>query len=76
MSEHIDTKHKLKSICDIKTFEELLDHCVLTEEDKTLIRLHYLQEKELNFIADKLGFSESTVKRKHKKILAKLNKLL
>lgn len=76
MSEHIETKHKLKSIYSLKTFEDLLENCTLTEEDKTLMRLHYLKGKELGFIADELGYAESTIKRRHKKILQKLNKML
>lgn len=76
MSEHINTKHKLKEICEVKTFEDLLNSCTLTEEDKTIIRLHYLKGKDLAYIADILGFSESTIKRRHKKILIKLNKII
>lgn len=55
---------------------ELLESCTLTEEDKEIIKLHYVQGKNLGFIADTLGYSESTIKKKHKKILSKLNKLL
>lgn len=75
-SQHIEAKHKLKSIYDVKTFEDLLDSCVLTEEDKTIIKLHYLKGKDFGFIADDLGFAESTIKRRHRKILSKLNKML
>lgn len=75
-SDHINTKKKIKSIYSVKTFEELLQSCVLTEEDKTIMRMIYLKGKSLSFIADELGFSESTIKRKHKTILSKLSKLI
>lgn len=75
-SDHINTKKKIKSIYSVKTFEELLQSCVLTEEDKTILRMIYLKGKPLSFIADELGFSESTIKRKHKTILSKLSKLI
>lgn len=73
-SDHINTKKKIKSIYSVKTFEELLQSCVLTEEDKMIMRMIYLKGKSLSFIADELGFSESTIKRKHKTILSKLSK--
>lgn len=76
MSEHIETRRKIKSIYDIKTFNELLDNCVLTEEDKTIMTLHYLKGKDFRYIADELGFAESTIKHRHKKILSKLNHML
>lgn len=76
MSEHIETKHKIQNIYSVKTFEELLENCTLTEDDKTIMRLYYLKGKDLRFIADELGFAESTIKRRHKKILSKLNKML
>lgn len=75
-SDHINTKKKIKSIYSVKTFEELLQSCVLTEEDKMIMRMIYLKGKSLSFIADELGFSESTIKRKHKTILSKLSKLI
>ena len=76
MSEHIETRRKIKNICDIKTFNELLDNCVLTEEDKTIMTLHYLKGKDFRYIADELGFAESTIKHRHRKILSKLNHML
>ena len=75
MSEHIDTRSKIQDISSVKTFEELLENCILTDEDKMLMRLHYLNGKDFRFIGDSLGFSESTIKRRHKKILQKLNKM-
>lgn len=75
MSEHIDTRRKIQDISSVKTFEELLENCILTDEDKVLMRLHYLNGKDFRFIGDSLGFSESTIKRRHKKILQKLNKM-
>ena len=76
MSEHIETRRKLKDIYSIQNFEDLLESCTLTEEDKTILRLHYLKGKDFRFIADELGYSESTIKRHHKKILSKLNNML
>lgn len=76
MSDHIATRTKIKSIPRVSTLVELLDSCTLSDEDKTIIKLHYVQGKNLGYIADTLGYSESTIKKKHKKILCKLSKIL
>lgn len=70
------TQHSLKEIPDIKTFEELIEQLTISEEDKTLMRLHYIEDKNFAYIADVLGYSESWVKRKHLRILKKLNKII
>ena len=75
-SEHIKTRNKVKEIASITTFNELLDACTLTDEDKEILKMHYLQGKDFRYIGDTLGFSESTIKKRHKKALQKLNKLL
>ena len=40
MSKHIETRRKLKSIVLKSDFEHLLDICIMTEEDKALMRMH------------------------------------
>lgn len=75
-SEHIKTRNKIKTIASITTFNDLLDGCTLTDEDKEILRMHYLQGKDLQYIGDMLGYSESTIKKRHQKALQKLNKLL
>lgn len=75
-SEHIETRHRIQGICSIKSFEDLLSASTLSEIEKNLLRLHYLEGKDFRFIGDELGFAESTIKKKHRKILSKLNRLL
>ena len=75
-TEHIKTRNKIKSIASIASFNDLIEACTLTEEDKEMLRLHYLQNKDFRYIGDMLGFSESTIKKRHRKALQKLNKLL
>ena len=76
MSEHIDTKHKLKEIASISSFTELINSSTISDTDKQILQLHYIHEKDFRYIGDMLGFSESTIKRRHKKALMKLSKLL
>lgn len=75
-SQHIETRRKLKNICEVSTFENLINNCTLSDTEKTILRLHYLKGKDFRYIGDELGFAEVTVKKKHKKILQKLNKPL
>lgn len=76
MTEHIRIRAKLKEITEIKTFSELLDRCILSENERRIMDLHYLEDKDFRFIGDALGFSEGAIKKKHRKILKKLNNLL
>ena len=76
MSEQIETRKKIKGIADISSFYSLIDHTVLSDTDKQILVLHYLKEKDFRYIGDMLGYSESTIKKRHRKILAKLSRLL
>lgn len=53
-----------------------LNKSMISDEEKELMRLHYIQKKDFRFIGDTLGYSEASIKAKHRKILKKLNKLL
>lgn len=75
MSTHLDTRRKLKDIPDISRFDDLLERSTLTDEDKELLRLHYLKGKDFCYIGDLLGYAETTIKKRHIKALAKLSKL-
>lgn len=76
MTEHIETRTKLKEIVEIQTFSDLLDRCILSKEDRRIMELHYLQDKDLRYIADLLGYSEGTIKKRHRKVLKKLKQIL
>lgn len=75
MTDHVLTKRKLKDIPDIKSFSDLIDAVKISDEDKEILRYIYLQEKNINWIADTLGFSPNTIKRKHAFALKKLSML-
>ena len=76
MSKHIETRKKVKEIADISSFHTLINSTTLSETDKQILVLHYIEDKDFRYIGDMLGFSESTIKRHHKKALVKLSKLL
>lgn len=76
MTEHVKTRAKVKKIPRVSTFNQLLDDCMISPEEKTMMRLYYIEKKDLRYIGDQLGYTEVTMKRWHKKILQKVNKLL
>jgi len=76
MSKHIETRNKIKNIASVKSFHELIDSAMLTEQDKKMLELYYIVGYDFRMIGDILGYSESTVKRRHRKALAKIGKLL
>lgn len=75
-SEHIATRQKLKDIADVKTFNDLLDRCILTEQERSILEQHYLHGRNFLSIAMEMGYSEDAVKHKHQKILKRIKKLL
>lgn len=76
MTEHIKTRKVIKDIATVSTFEEILAVSTLSEEDKYIMRQHYLHGKDFAFIADSLGYAEITIITKHRKIIKKLSKIL
>lgn len=75
-TEYIKMKRKVKEIPDIRSFNSLLEASTLSDLDKEIVRMYYLQERDFSYIADSLGYNEQTVKAKHKKAIIKLSKLL
>ena len=72
MSAHIETRRKLKDMSLVADFEDVLSRCMLSDEDKAMLRMHYIQQESLAFIGDKLGYTERTMKARHKAALKKL----
>ena len=73
--ENARTRRKLKEIETIDSFRELIDALNISDEEKTILELYYLKQKSITYIADALGMSESTVKRKHSKVLKKIGRI-
>lgn len=76
MSAHIDTRRKLRQIELVQDFESLLSLCTLSDADKEILRLHYIQQKDFRYIGDMLGYSETSIKKRHKEALRKISKAL
>lgn len=69
-------RRKVKQIGSFKSLNDLLESSTLSELDKQIVILHYVKEKNFAYIGDELGYSESGIKKRHKKILTKLGQLL
>lgn len=76
MAQHMEIKKKVKSINEKTTFNAILENSMLSEKEKTLMRMYYIDKHDFNFIADTLGYSKTGVLRMHKRILSKLESLL
>lgn len=71
-----ENQKKVKRNGSVEEFNDLLERTMLSTEEKQILILYYKEQKTLTYIADFLGMSEITVKRKHKKLLMKIGKLL
>ena len=76
MSKHIDIKHKVKNINKKVDFYNLLEESMLSDNEKKMMELYYVQKKPLDVIADELGYSPQGISKMHKRILNKLESLL
>ena len=73
--ENAETRKKLKGISSVDEFRRILERTMLSDEEKQILILYYKEKKSLAYIADELGMSETTVKRKHRKMLMKLGSI-
>jgi len=75
MTKHIETRRRLKSIASLEEFNRLVNSCVLSDEERQIIEMHYLKGKPFGYIADMMGYSESCIKKRHQRIICRLEKL-
>lgn len=72
MSDHIEIRKRLRNITSVAEFEKLLNSRMITDTDKKILEMHYIDNKPLSYIGDMLGYSESYVKKRHRYILRRL----
>lgn len=70
---HIKTRKALKELPEVSDLEFILNHVLLSKEDKMIIRMIYLEGRDINYISDTLGFSVSVIKTRHRKALSKID---
>lgn len=76
MTKHIELKHKIKSINRKTDFDSLLEESMLSDTEKQMMNMYYKENKQIEYIADVLGYSPQGITKMHKRILKKLESLL
>lgn len=71
-----ENQKKVKRNGSVEEFNDLLERTMLSTEEKQILILYYKEQKTLTYIADFLGMSEITVKRKHKKVIDENRKIV
>lgn len=59
-------KDRVRCIKNVRLFEDLLCRLMVSDEDKEILRMIYKEHKSFSYIADTLGYSEGTIKRRHR----------
>lgn len=75
-SEHIETGRKLKQKASVADFEEILSRCAISDNEKKVLRMHYVQKQDFQFIGDTLGVSKWTAMQWNRAAIEKLSKVL
>ena len=74
MTEHMIRKHALECMNKAE-LEAVLNSLVLSEDERTVMKLIYLKRKPLGYIADIMGYSESGIKKIHCRVIKRLKNL-
>lgn len=75
MSKHLEVKHEVQKKKRTE-FNELIEEAMLSEIEKSLMKMYYCERKDLGYIADVLGYSKAGIIKMHKRILKRLESLL
>ena len=60
----LDTRHYLSSIESVDEFNSLLEACMLTDIEKRIARMRFINGWSISRIAAEVNYSERQVKRK------------
>ena len=76
MTHHLQTKHKLQQIPSKMEFNSLLEECMLSDKEKLLMKMYYVERKDFDYIADELGYSKAGIIKMHQRILKRIEALI
>ena len=76
MTNHIKTRNKLKQIPTKMEFNSLLESIILNDKEKQLMHMFYVEQKDLDYIADVLGYTKAGVAKMHQRILKRIEALI
>ena len=72
MTKHTEIRKKLMEIPLVQDFNALLDRCTISDTDKEILRMHYNQNLTFGEIGERMGYSDTTLRRRHQKALGKI----
>ena len=75
MTKHMKVKHEVQRVKRTE-FNELLEEAMLRDSEKAMMRMYYVEKKDLGYIADTLVYSKAGVIKMHQRILKQLESLL
>lgn len=76
MTDHIKTRNKLKRIPTKIEFNSLLESIILSDKEKQLMQLYYVEQKDFDYIADLMGYSKAGIIKMHQRILKRIEALI
>ena len=76
MTDHVKIKRKLKQIPTKIEFNSLLDSIILSDKERHLMEMLYVEQKDFDFIADAMGYSKAGVTKMHQRILKRIEALI
>ena len=76
MTEHMKTKNKIKQIGSKIEFNTLLDNIILSDTERQMMQLYYIERKDFEYIADSLGYTKAGIQKMHQRILKRIEALI
>lgn len=68
------TRANLRQLPRVKDYYQMVSRMKLTPRERKVCDMIYLKELNTGMIADKLGYSERTIKRIHRDVLEKASR--
>ena len=76
MTEHMILKKKVQKIGKKSDFNEILENSLLNDREKEMMTMYYIERKDMDYIADIMGYSKAGIIKMHKRCLNKIETLL
>lgn len=76
MTEHMMIKKKVQKIGKKSDFNEILENSLLNDREKEMMTMYYIERKDMDYIADIMGYSKAGIIKMHKRCLNKIETLL
>ena len=71
-----ETRRRITQMPAMAEYRSLMQRAKLTPVGRAVCDLKYLEGQNLSYIGDRLGYSESGIKRIHQRALQKISKLI